>query len=181
VEYALSGTFRLRLLVTLFIVTTGYSCVRTENQPAQKTTPFAGMSGVTEKMLSNPPVSILTSVRSAAHTDFDRIVFEFDQHIPGYRLEYLQPPLYHCGSGEEIPIRPEAVFQFRFTVVQAHDDAGKPTVPAISTKSTRNVEELRIVCDFEGEVILVAGLRQKKPYRMSTLQTPPRIVVDFQH
>ena len=172
-------TFQLALLLILFLAST--ACVRTQDDPPEKRAPFAGTFGVSEKMLTNPPVSVLSSVRSAAHDAFDRIVFEFDPRIPGYRLEYVELPLYHCGSGEEIPLRSQAVFQFRFSVAQAHDDSGNATVPAISTQSTRNVEELKIVCDFEGEVILLAGLRQKKPYRMSTLQTPPRIVVDFQH
>lgn len=155
------------------------SCSKDDHRTVQQPDPFHGTTEVTEKMVEVKGISVLTAVRSGEHPEYDRIVFEFEPAVPSYRLEYLERPVYHCGSGEEISISGNQLFQIRFSATQAHNDEGKPTVRPISFSAQRNVQDVRLVCDFEGEVIYLIGLRQKTPYRSSQLKDPNRLVVDL--
>src|SRR5690606_41983659 len=47
--------------------------------------------------------SVLLDVRTASHDGFDRIVMSFGPSaVPGYRVEYVRPPVTQCRSGEEV-------------------------------------------------------------------------------
>src|SRR5690606_22966475 len=45
----------------------------------------------------------LLVVRTGSHEGFDRIVMSFGSApLPGYRVEYVNPPVHACGSGAEV-------------------------------------------------------------------------------
>ncbi len=54
-----------------------------------------------------PPTvrALLHDVRTGAHPTFDRVVFEFEHSIPGYRIGYDDLPLLGDFSGEPIQSR----------------------------------------------------------------------------
>ncbi len=124
----------------------------------------------------------LRSVREARNEGFDRVVFEFaGTQVPGYHLEYVDKPVHHCASGNEIPVAGQGVLQVRLTPAQAHE-GGQVTVAERERKPALTVlQELKLICDFEGEVTWVLGNSSPKKYRVMELREPTRLVVDVQH
>lgn len=124
----------------------------------------------------------LRSVREARNEGFDRVVFEFDgAQVPGYHLEYVDKPVLHCASGNEIPVAGQGLLQVRLTPAQAHE-GGNVTVAERERKPGLTVlQELKLICDFEGEVTWVLGNASPKKFRVMELREPTRLVVDVQH
>jgi hypothetical protein len=52
--------------------------------------------------------ALLTHVRVARHEGFDRVVFEFRNMLPGYRVEYVEGPLAEDGSGNPVELEGSA-------------------------------------------------------------------------
>ena len=75
-----------------------------------------------------PPVSLLMAVRAARHENYDRVVFEFAGQLPGYRVQYTQPPIQQDASGLPIKIAGNAFLTVRMEPAAVHDDSGKPTM-----------------------------------------------------
>lgn len=126
--------------------------------------------------------ALLTGVRAARNAGFDRVVFQFEgPELPGYHVEYLDGPARHCGSGNRAPVGGEALLSVRITPAQAHtDEGGKPTVQPFLRTDLPTIPELRLTCDFEGEVEWVLGLDAVHAYRVISLHDPARLVVDLE-
>ena len=124
----------------------------------------------------------LRSVREGKNEGFDRVVFEFaGTQVPGYQVEYVDKPVVQCGSGNPIPSRARAGSEVRLTPAQAHE-GGKVTVAERERKPALPViQELKLTCDFEGEVTWVLGNTGPSKYRVMELREPTRLVVDVQH
>ncbi len=124
----------------------------------------------------------LRAVREARHEGFDRVVFEFEgPQGPGYHLEYVDTPVRHCASGNEVEVAGQGWLQVRLTPAQAHE-GGQVTVAERERKpGLPLLQELEITCDFEGDVTWVLGLTRSNPYRVMELHDPARLVVDMRH
>ncbi len=124
---------------------------------------------------------LLRAVRAAEHPAWERTVFEFDgAEVPGYRVEYLEPPVRQCGSGRPVQLQGEGVLQVRLTPAQAHTNTGEPTIAERERRpALRNLRELEMSCDFEGQVTWVLGLRHPERFRVTELAAPARLVVDI--
>jgi hypothetical protein len=131
-----------------------------------------------------PPVVVLSDVRAAAHTDYDRITFEFDGAArPAYRVQYItQAEVVGCGSGALIPVTGSAFLQVHFTPVDAHNDQGQSTISATDLMpGLTTLQEATLTCDFEAVGTWVLGLSQEVDFRVVELDNPPRIAVDVAH
>lgn len=125
------------------------------------------------------PPALLTAVRTAAHEGFDRIVLEFADDVPGFRVEYVEGSAFHCGSGEPARVDGEHLLRLRIEPANAHTDAGEPTVRERDRRPRLPVlGALALTCDFEAQVEWVAGLRSRGGFRVLELSGPPRLVVD---
>jgi hypothetical protein len=79
------------------------------------------------------------------------------------------------------------MFSSRFKddcVTQAHDDAGKLTIdqqdldlPGPGT----SVLQVKASCDFEGVTAWAIGASGRQRFKVTTLASPPRIVIDVKH
>jgi hypothetical protein len=124
-------------------------------------------------------VSTLTAVRHAAHPDYDRIVFEFDGPLPGYKVGYTEPPIQQCGSGETVVVQGDEVLKVNLFPTNAHTEAGQPTVTNRDVVlSGRNVKQFKSICDFEAVVEWVVGVGIPARFRVLELSGPVRLVVD---
>lgn len=129
-----------------------------------------------------PPTALLIDVRTARHEGFDRVVFEFETTRPGYRVEYVTPPIQQCGSGNQETVAGATFIRVRMTPAAAHDDVGQLTfgtielLPGLST-----LLEVQQICDFEGIVTWVLGLSEEVDFVVSALPDPFRVVVDVAH
>ncbi len=150
--------------------------------PSATEEPFQGARDPVEAPAQGSGIPVLTDVRTGAHSDYDRITFEFDSTRPHYRVEYITPPATGCGSGEPAIIDGDALLQVRFTPANAHDDQGSMTIdsnqlmPALTT-----LLEAEQTCDFEADVAWALGLSQEVDFRVLELDNPPRIAVDVAH
>jgi hypothetical protein len=126
---------------------------------------------------------VLQAMRAARHDTFDRIVLDFGTGpLPGYWIEYLRPPVTQCGSGDTVRIAGRAWLKVQVTPAHAHTEEGRPTVVERSlTPALPGLVELRLICDYEGYVDVVAGVEAAEPYRVMELADPARLVVDVRH
>jgi hypothetical protein len=147
-------------------------------------TPGAATGGSTTPVSVAPthPTAHLVAVRAARQGTVDRVVFEFDEHVPGYKVSYEKKPIVGT-SGQEVPLSENFVLQFRMQEASGVNlDTGQPTFSGpkqLQPAGTRAVGELKQVEDFEGVLTWAAGLKTQAPFRVSTLASPPRLVIDL--
>lgn len=126
-------------------------------------------------------VAILRTVRTGRHEGFDRIVFEFDRHVPAYQIRYAEDPT-ACGSGDRVDAGAAVALEIDFRPAAAHDDDGRATVQERVTRpGLPAIRAARITCDFEAIVTWVLGLAQRGELRALELSSPPRLAVDVRH
>ena len=144
----------------------------------------SGTAGITAQPRSGMEPAILRSVRTAAHPEFDRVVFDFGSGaIPGYHIEYIDRPVIQCGSGEPIDVAGDGWLRVRLEPARAHEFRDDTLAVVTVTERNRrltlsNLRQLVLTCDFEAQVEWVLGLESPTHYRVMELQAPSRLVVD---
>lgn len=115
---------------------------------------------------------------------FDRMEFTFDTGVPDYTIEYVDDPI-ACGSGLPVEVAGAAFLEIRMRPTAAHDDAGVETLESTDMLlDLPTLLQLKITCDFEGEVVWVAGLSEEVDFRASFVTAPlPEniIIIDVNH
>jgi hypothetical protein len=134
------------------------------------------------------PVRFLTGVRAGAHRCFDRATFEFrtsEVHVPGYRIGYESAPIREDGSGRPVPVRGDAFLVVRLTPARdtrlSGAGAPRPTYrgpEAVEPRGGTRIIEVRRVSSYEGAVKWAIGVDRRRPFQVSTLRSPPRVVID---
>jgi hypothetical protein len=127
---------------------------------------------------------LLVDVRTGRHDEegFDRVVFEFSNVLPGYRIEYVQSPITACGSGLPVTIAGNAFLQVRMTPAAAHDEQGNVTFGTTElTPGLSTILEVESACDFEGVLTWVLGLSEEVDFSVLVLTDPYRVAVDVAH
>jgi hypothetical protein len=136
-------------------------------------------AGIVDVARDDAPAAVLRDVRTGVHDGFVRVVFAFDARVPGYHVEYVDRPVYHCASGEPVPIAGDAWLAVRFRIAAAHTEAGEATVAERDRRLDGPLlRQLTLTCDFEGDVTWVLGLSSPNRYRLAELRDPPRLVLD---
>jgi hypothetical protein len=124
----------------------------------------------------------LQALRVAKNDGFDRVVFEFQERVPGYRLQYVDKPVRGCAAGDLRQIAGDSWLEVRFSPASAHTASGVPGLrqrelePALSS-----IREIERTCDFEGVLTWVVGTPSPRRYRAYELSAPPRLVVQIDH
>ncbi|HKO94573.1 MAG TPA: DUF4339 domain-containing protein [Polyangiaceae bacterium] len=138
-------------------------------------------AGIVERKRKGEP-ALLQALRTSKNDGFDRVVFEFRERMPGYRLEYLDTPVRHCGSGAVPRIDGDAWLEVRFSPASAHTESGESTVRARELKPALSaLREIERTCDSQGIVTWVVGTASARHFRAFELADPPRLVVDIDH
>ena len=127
----------------------------------------------------------LVDVRVGEHSGFDRVVFEFADDLPGYSVKYVELPVAEDGSGESVELPgAEAAVQVVFTPASGFDlEAGEETYTGPGTVTNDQTVEITGVAssgDFEAMLSWAVGLRHEVPFEVTKLDSPARLVVDFQ-
>jgi hypothetical protein len=150
---------------------------------ATSTPPFEGTRGPVEQAGAvAPPMPLLMHVRTGEHEGYDRITFEFEGERPGYRVEYVQPPITQDPSDLPVEVAGDAFLRIRLESAAAHDDSGNPTFAQMElTPGYTTLLEAEQIGDFEGVVNWVLGLSEEVDFRVGTLDSPPRIYIDVLH
>ncbi len=165
---------------------TGRQSAAAARVSAPQDTTFAGTTAPVQRTARpGTPPRVLRSVAATSGPGYDRVVFEFaEDSVPGYHVEYTTKPVRRCGSGDPVTVAGAAKVVVRFEPAQAHDERGNPTLAererALGLPAVR---EMKLVCDFEGQVEWVLGVVAAGPYRV--LDSPGggrgRVVVDIRH
>lgn len=155
----------------------------TPTETGEPEEPFTGSQVPVEKAGPvAPPVCGLSDVRTAEHENFDRIVFEFSGCLPGYRVEYVEPPATNCGSGMDLEVQGNALLQVKLVPASSADESGAPQFePNELLPGLPSVMELEKSCDFEADITWVVGVPEKLDFRVDDLADPLRLIVDVGH
>lgn len=130
--------------------------------------------------------SLLDRVAVGHHEGYDRVVFQFrDEGLPGYRVEYVPPPLKEDGSGDPVDVAGSAFVLVRMEPASGFDlNTGEGELVYKGPKrlpGTGVVKEVVRTGDFEAVLSWAIGLEAKVPFRVTTAASPSRLIVDFRN
>lgn len=156
----------------------------TTTSSTTSTVPFEGSTTPT----SAPPppgsteVALLVAVRVAGQGSFDRVVFEFrGPSLPGFDIGYADGPVLGSASGEPIAVEGDGALLVRMEPASGFDmNVGEETYagPDRVRGDTTNVTEVVRAGDFEANLEWAIGVRTERPYHVTVLEDPARLVVD---
>lgn len=153
--------------------------------PRQLPEEFEGTTSVVERLKPDPaptaPVK-LRQIRTGAHDDFDRVVFDFEGDVvPGFRVEYVDKLTRKCGS-DELKVLGGTWLLVRLTPAQARNEAGRTTVGGVEfDEDLKIVKHVRQVCDADGQIEWLIEVNERKAYRAEPMPGPARVVIDIKH
>jgi hypothetical protein len=138
---------------------------------------------------SGSGISLLERVAVGRHEGYDRVVFQFRDQLPGYRIAYVEPPLKEDGSGNQVEIRGNAIVLIRMEPASGFDlGTGEgvmtykgPKRIAGSDSGTSVVDEVVRTGDFEAVLAWAIGLQDRVDFRVRTATSPARLIVDFRN
>ncbi|GAA0977437.1 hypothetical protein GCM10009555_038610 [Acrocarpospora macrocephala] len=126
------------------------------------------------------PTPVLVAIRAERHPGLDRLVFEFRDGLPVRRSGTYVKRLVADGSGQDVRVAGDAILLLRFAGADGHDALGVPSYgPARTTYALPGIIQVVNTGDFESVLSFGIGLAKRVPYRMYTLKSPSRVVVDF--
>jgi uncharacterized protein YceK len=164
--------------------TTSSSTTSTTVATTTTTAPFAGTLGPVDLPVAAEHTALLTKV-TVEHVDgIDRVTFQFrDGGLPGVRAEYVAHPT-SDGSGAAVKVEGSAYLQLRSSPAATADLTGETPVTTyagptrVKGSGTTAVTEVVRSGDFEGTLTWVVGVRSKAKFRVSTLTSPSRVVLE---
>jgi len=156
-----------------------------------QTDPLAG-AGTTAVVATSTAkaTSLLERVAIGHHEGYDRVVFQFrDEGLPGYRVEYVQPPLQEDGSGAPVDVAGKAFVVVRMEPASGFDlNSGEGELVYKGPKRISGgeagatvVNEVVRTGDFEAVLSWAIGLESKTDFRVTTAASPSRLIVDFRN
>jgi hypothetical protein len=151
----------------------------------EQTDPLAGAgTSIVVAPATAKATALLERVAVGRHEGYDRVVFQFrGDGLPGYRVEYVDPPLKEDGSGEPVDVAGSAFVVVRMEPASGFDlnsgdgqlvYKGPKRLPGASV-----VKEVVRTGDFEAVLTWAVGLDAKVPFRVTTATSPSRLIVDF--
>lgn len=157
--------------------------VDVHHEAAESVQPIgAGDTADSEVAGAGAPV-VITDVRLGAHPGFDRIVFEVaGEGEAGWRIGYTDDPRAQ-GSGAPIDVPGDAVLGMTLTNIALPGDAPDGVQPwdGPDQQQVPGATTLRALVEdtlYEGQYTFFAGLDAQRPFAVSRLSSPQRIVVD---
>lgn len=121
-------------------------------------------------------------IRTGAHPCFERVVLELQGtgDMPGYRVAYVDDPVKLSPSDMEVDIAGDATLVLSVAAwMTTMEGEGYDGPDQIVPTNVSLIEELRLVENFEGMHQWAIGLDRERPFSVTTLNDPPRIVIDI--
>ncbi|OHV20492.1 hypothetical protein BBK14_27820 [Parafrankia soli] len=130
-----------------------------------------------------PGTATVVAVRGAHNVagglEFDRLVIEFRDRVPGYDVRYVAD-VRSPGEGAVVPLRGQAFLELVLFPAAAHDDAGTSTLTTPRTGGgLPALVQYRLTGDYEGYVHFGLGVDDRVGFRVLELSDPARLVIDL--
>jgi len=156
----------------------------------------SGSGGGTLSGASTDPVTstskadfsaLMKGLAVGRHAGYDRVTFTFDNFLPGYVISYIEPPIKEDGSGKPVNIAGSDYVQVLMQPASGFDlNSGECVIVYKGPKrisgadaGTSVVKDVVRTGDFEAVLTWTIGLADKAAYKVQTLESPPRLVIDF--
>jgi hypothetical protein len=128
----------------------------------------------------------LRVVRAANQNGFDRVVFEFTGPMPNYSIKYLKGRIFDDLDGSHrIRIAGNAFIHVTFNQLSADEvQAGFSSANNFSPEGKLKMPALREVEErtlSEGFYDFLLGIKSRRSFRVTELQNPARVAIDFKH
>jgi hypothetical protein len=153
--------------------------------PAATPCSVAGADMLTRTVESSAATAAVTDVRYSDQ-GCAKIVFQFGDHTPGYKIGYASPPFADCGSGKTEDTSAWGAtnyLQIRLAPSGGVDlsKSGDPTYKGSRDIAVdgKTLKRLKVTCDFEAVFTWIAGLNGKHAFNVKTLKSPPRLEIDI--
>jgi hypothetical protein len=115
----------------------------------------------------------ITAVRAGRNDCYDRLVFDVNGAAPGWSVQYVGT-VFAEGSGLPLPVTGGAKLEL---VIRSLSDTTR--MPSVSGFQT--FRSVVYGGSFEGQTTVGLGVRARLPFRVFTLSSPSRVVVDVAH
>ena len=129
-----------------------------------------------------PRMPVLVDIRAAHHPGFDRLVFEFEGHLPEFTSATWTNRVLHDGSGLPVAVHGNAFLSVVLYNVSAHEegpDFESTFGPRQRAFDLPNITHLVAAGDFEAVVSFGVGLMARtRVLRTARLRDPSRFVID---
>lgn len=125
----------------------------------------------------------LTAIRTAEHAGFDRVVFEFSGGKPAYAASVV-PAVYSDAKGDVVPLAGQTLLRvvFRGATAWCPEPAGRTYAgPSALTPYYPRLLVVSAAGDFEQVLSFGVGLAAPGGYRVYSLASPYRVVLDVSH
>ena len=127
----------------------------------------------------------IVDVRTGAHADYDRVVFEFTDGLPEASLERAEPPFTHDASGAPIDVEGSSFLWLimRGGTKQTEEGTSSYDGPLDFDPGFPTLVDLIEGGDFEAQSTWHLGLTSEACVRLIILTDdgPPRLVIDVEH
>jgi hypothetical protein len=153
--------------------------------PGTATTAAPRWTTATKAGTNNPKVPedmpMLTAIRTGSHDGYDRVVLQFRNDLPSWRVGYVdQVP---SESGATVPLEGAASLFVQVDPAWAHDLDTPPYAatysgPRTLTPRYPTLRQVRLVDEFEGHLTFGVGLQRRVGFRVLELRGPPRLAID---
>lgn len=123
----------------------------------------------------------VVAVRTGEHEGYDRVVYELaGEGLPGWRVGWVDQAV-DDPSGEVVPVDGDAVLQVWITGTAYPHDSGHDEFAQDLRPGDGDVEHVTRPLTFEGMTQSFVGVDDaRRPFRVTLLQDPVRVVVDLQ-
>jgi len=157
------------------------------------TTATCAVTGSTNEVKVNFPQQLSslvgTDIRTGAHDCYERVVIELKagapsgspEMFPGYWVRYQDRPILDSPRGEPVTITGQAVLIVSLGSwmpdMQGNGYSGPKTITPTNVTSIKQLVQIE---NFEGMTQWAIGLDAKRPFTVTTLADPNRLVIDIQ-
>ncbi|NLA56968.1 MAG: hypothetical protein GX859_11900 [Corynebacterium humireducens] len=151
----------------------------TPSEPADRPLGTPAVAAETRSPVWEEPYPLLTGIRVGQHVTFDRVVYDFvGAGEPGWYAEYLDQP-YQQGSGHDVDVAGNAYLKIDLTGTSYPFEHDAEALPIGPYPGGGVIAQVVNTGTFEGHTLTYIGLDEQRPYSVTVLHDPLRVVVDI--